>query len=202
MTKPTGGPKRKLIVAVTGPTGEIGKPLIAALERTPQVGRVIAMARRSFDPAARGWSKVQYRSGDIASLNREPCRCGRTLARMSKVIGRRDDMLVLSGVNVYPSEVERVLLAEPALAPDYLLVVDSREVPSRLIACCEFRTAGASRSLAPERGVSAIEDRLRDELGVRVRLHMVPQGTVPRTEVGKAVRLVSWDKGEPPVPGL
>jgi phenylacetate-CoA ligase len=139
---------------------------------------------------------LRYRSGDIASLNRAPCRCGRTLARMSKVIGRRDDMLVLSGVNVYPSEVERVLLAEPALAPDYLLVVDAREVPSRLTACCEYRTAGASRA------VSAIEDTLRDELGVRVRLHIVPAGTVPRTEVGKAVRLVTWDKGEPPVPGL
>jgi phenylacetate-CoA ligase len=105
-------------------------------------------------------------------------------------------MLVLSGVNVYPSEVERVLLAEPALAPDYLLVVDSRAVPSRLIACCEFRTAGASRA------VSAIEDALRDELGVRVRLHIVPEGTLPRTEVGKAVRLVTWDKGKSPVPGL
>jgi phenylacetate-CoA ligase len=139
---------------------------------------------------------LRYRSGDIASLNREPCPCGRTLARMSKVIGRRDDMLVLSGVNVYPSEVERVLLAEPALAPDYLLVVDSREVPSRLIACCEFRTAAASPP------ADAIEDTLRDELGVRVRLHIVPEGTVPRTEVGKAVRLVTWDKGEPPVPGL
>ena len=65
MRKQTGGAKRKLSVAVTGPTGEIGKPLIAALERTPQVGRVIAMARRSFDPAARGWRKVQYRRGDI-----------------------------------------------------------------------------------------------------------------------------------------
>ena len=43
---------------------------------------------------------------------------------------------------------------------------------------------------------------LRDELGVRVRLHIVPEGTVPRTEVGKAVRLMTWDKGEPPVPGL
>ena len=65
MSKSTSGPKRKLIVAVTGPTGEIGKPLIAALERTPQVGRVIGMARRSFDPAAQGWKKVQYRRGDI-----------------------------------------------------------------------------------------------------------------------------------------
>ncbi len=145
---------------------------------------------------------LRYRSGDIASLNREPCRCGRTLARMSKVIGRRDDMLVLSGVNVYPSEVERVLLAESALAPDYLLVVDAREVPSRLIACCEFRTAGAGQPRAARRSTGAVEDTLRGELGVRVRLHIVPEGTLPRAEVGKAVRVVTWDKGEPPVPGL
>jgi len=53
------------IVAVTGPTGEIGKPFISALERTPQVERVIGMARRPFDPAANGWKKVEYRQGDI-----------------------------------------------------------------------------------------------------------------------------------------
>jgi nucleoside-diphosphate-sugar epimerase len=65
VSKSTGGSKRKLVVAVTGPTGEIGKPLIAALDRTPQVGRVIGMARRSFDPASQGWKKVEYRRGDI-----------------------------------------------------------------------------------------------------------------------------------------
>jgi phenylacetate-CoA ligase len=139
---------------------------------------------------------LRYRSGDIASLNRAPCACGRTLTRMSKVIGRRDDMLVLSGVNVYPSEVERILLAQSALAPDYLLVVDKRSAPSRLIACCESRTAGAS----PAAG--AIEARLKDTLGVRVRLALLPTGTVPRIEVGKAVRVVTWDGGEPPLPGL
>jgi phenylacetate-coenzyme A ligase PaaK-like adenylate-forming protein len=140
---------------------------------------------------------LRYRTGDIASLNREPCRCGRTLARMSKVIGRRDDMLVLSGVNVYPSEVERVLLAERDLAPDYLLVVDKRDVPSRLICCCEYSvTVGG----CPPPG--ALEQRLRDALGVRVRLQILPRGTVPRTEVGKAVRVVTWDSGDPPLPGL
>jgi phenylacetate-CoA ligase len=137
---------------------------------------------------------LRYRSGDIASLNRGPCVCGRTLTRMSKVIGRRDDMLVLSGVNVYPSEVERVLLAESSLAPDYLLVVDKRSAPHRLIACCEPVASGAS--------TGAIEARLKDTLGVRVRLAMLPAGTVPRTEVGKAVRVVSWDGGAPPLPGL
>ncbi len=55
----------KLTVAVTGPTGEIGKPFIEALERSPRVGRVIGMARRSFDPRARGWKKTEYREGDI-----------------------------------------------------------------------------------------------------------------------------------------
>jgi phenylacetate-coenzyme A ligase PaaK-like adenylate-forming protein len=139
---------------------------------------------------------LRYRTGDIASLNREPCRCGRTLARMSKIIGRRDDMLVLSGVNVFPSEVERILLAEPELAPDYLLVVDRRSSPHRLVACCEFCTAGAR----PD--IGAIEGRLKEGLGVRVRLAVLPAGTVPRTEVGKAVRVVTWDGGDPPVPGL
>jgi len=139
---------------------------------------------------------LRYRSGDIASLNREPCVCGRTLTRMSKVLGRRDDMLVLSGVNVYPSEVERVLLAEPALAPDYLLVVDRRSAPHRLIACCEGLPAG------PDPAAGVIEARLKDVLGVRARLAVLPTGTVPRTEVGKAVRVVTWDGGQPPVPGL
>ena len=67
---------------------------------------------------------LRYRTGDIASLDRSACLCGRTLARMSKVTGRRDDMLVIRGVNVYPSEVEAVLVAERAVAPHYLLVVD------------------------------------------------------------------------------
>src|ERR1019366_2733994 len=69
---------------------------------------------------------LRYRTGDIAALSHGPCACGRTLAKMSKVTGRIDDMLVIRGVNVYPSEIERVLLAEEALAPDYLLVVDER----------------------------------------------------------------------------
>ena len=117
---------------------------------------------------------------------------------MSKVTGRRDDMLVIRGVNVYPSEVERVLLAEPALASDYLLVVDEREAQHRLVACCEFRTDASGRLPAePE-----LQARLTDALGLSVRVALLPAGTVPRTEVGKAVRIVRWSGGEPPVPGI
>src|SRR6516165_4880249 len=89
---------------------------------------------------------LRYRTGDIASLRHGRCECGRTLVKMSKVAGRRDDMLVLRGVNVYPSEVERVLLASPAMCPDYLLVVDEREAVGRLIVCCEYKTAAAAGS--------------------------------------------------------
>src|SRR3954471_4978489 len=63
--RPLAGLEQVLTVAVTGPTGEIGKPFLAALERVPEVERVIGMARRPFDIAAHGWEKVEYRRGDV-----------------------------------------------------------------------------------------------------------------------------------------
>jgi len=128
---------------------------------------------------------------------------------MSKVTGRRDDMLVLRGVNVYPSEVERVLLGHPAIGPDYLLVLDERRAGgSLLIACCEYLTpggAGSSGRVAAGPGQPTeqdLESRLRLELAVRIQVRVLPPGTVPRTEMGKAVRLARWREGSPPVPGL
>jgi phenylacetate-coenzyme A ligase PaaK-like adenylate-forming protein len=141
---------------------------------------------------------LRYRTGDIAALRRDPCACGRTLVKMSKVTGRRDDMLVIRGVNVYPSEVERVLLEHPALAPDYLLIVDERVTPVRLLACVEYRTPTSP----PIPSAPDIEARLREQLGVGVTVHVVDAGAVPRTEVGKAVRIRRWGGGEPPVPGI
>jgi len=140
---------------------------------------------------------LRYRTGDIAALRRDPCPCGRTLVRMSQITGRRDDMLVIRGVNVYPSEVERVLLGHPSVSPDYLLVVDERGDAPELVVLCEYRTA-----VAEPAGQEELETRLRAELGVRVQVRVLPAGAVPRTEVGKAVRVVRWASGEPPVPGL
>ena len=138
---------------------------------------------------------LRYRTGDVASLRRQPCACGRTLARMSKIAGRKDDMLVVRGVNVYPSEVERVVLADPAISPDYLLVVDERADARQLLVCLEY--AGASGPAEAE-----LEGRLRAELGLRVQVRVLPPGSVPRSEVGKAVRVKRWPGGEPPLPGL
>jgi phenylacetate-CoA ligase len=159
---------------------------------------------------------LRYRTGDIASLRHGACACGRTLVKMSKITGRRDDMLVLRGVNVYPSEVERVLLAHPALCPDYLLVLDERDAAHALIACCEYNTAPAPDPGATGRGSGTGEGAgaaqppaeqdlaaaLRAELGVGVRVRVLPPGTIPRSEVGKAVRVVRWREGPPPLPGL
>jgi phenylacetate-coenzyme A ligase PaaK-like adenylate-forming protein len=147
---------------------------------------------------------LRYRTGDIAALRRGRCACGRTLVKMSRITGRRDDMLVVRGVNVYPSEVERVLLADQALRPDYLLVLDERAGPPRLFACCEYRTEtpGGSPADAARPSAAALEFRLREALGVRIAVRVVAAGVVPRTEVGKAVRVVRWREGNPPLPGL
>jgi phenylacetate-CoA ligase len=154
---------------------------------------------------------LRYRTGDIASLRHGTCPCGRTLVKMSKVAGRRDDMLVVRGVNVYPSEVERVLLASPALCPDYVLVLDERQGTRDLIVCCEYKTPGAAAPPAaapPGSGArqlpaaGELQARLRAELGVTVQVRVLPSGTVPRSEVGKAVRVMRWRDGGPPLPGL
>jgi phenylacetate-CoA ligase len=114
---------------------------------------------------------------------------------MSKVLGRRDDMLVIRGVNVYPSEVEAVLLAQPELEPHYLLVVDRRTPVTELLICCEAATGR-------ERHQEALVHACHERLGLRAEVRVTAPGTIPRQEVGKAVRVVSWTEGDPPLPGL
>ena len=69
---------------------------------------------------------IRYRTGDITSLNPEKCKCGRTLVRMKRVRGRADDMLIIRGVNVFPSQVESVLLRSEEVAPHYVIEVNRR----------------------------------------------------------------------------
>jgi phenylacetate-CoA ligase len=121
---------------------------------------------------------LRYRTGDLASLTCEPCVCGRTFARMSRIVGRTDDMLIIRGVNVFPSEVERVLLAIPELAPHYQLVVDR---PGRLDELT-VQVEGTVDS-AP------VSEQLRSTLGLSARVEVVPPGSIPRSE-GKALRVL------------
>ena len=135
---------------------------------------------------------LRYRSGDIASLSYDPCPCGRTLVRMSKVLGRADDMIVISGVNVYPSEVERVLLGFDEVGPHYQLVIDRRKALARLVVACE-----ATADVA-----GPVGHRLHERLGLHADVRVLAPGTVPRVEIGKAVRVVTWESGAAPLPGL
>src|SRR6266536_3443604 len=150
-------------------------------------------------PTKQALPLLRYRTGDVATLDRGPCACGRTLVRMSKITGRVDDMVVVRGVNVYPSEVEAVLLAHPGVAPHYLVVVDRRSPTTRLVVACEVDGAvgGAAATTA-----EALAEALLQRLGLRAEVVVVPPGTVPRAEIGKARRRVDWIAGEPPLPGL
>jgi phenylacetate-coenzyme A ligase PaaK-like adenylate-forming protein len=142
---------------------------------------------------------LRYRTGDIASLDRSPCPCGRTLARMSKVVGRADDMLVIRGVNVYPSEVEAVLLAEPAIGAQYLLVVDRTETMPSLVVVCELAAGSGADA---ERTRADISVALERRLALRPEVRVVPGGTLPRVEVGKVQRVVHRTGDHDPLQGL
>ena len=132
---------------------------------------------------------IRYRTGDITTLTPGPCRCGRTSARMARVKGRADDMLVIKGVNVYPSEVERTLLAFEQLEPHYLLVVDRRATLARLEVQVEPAPGLDPADPAIARLRQDVAERLRSALGLSVELTVVPPRTLPRSE-GKAVRVV------------
>ena len=149
---------------------------------------------------------VRYRSGDIASLDRAPCPCGRTLVRMSKVAGRRDDMLVIRGVNVYPSEVEAVLVAERAVAPHYLLVVDRSGTMPKLVVACELAAGwticAETEEAERERVAAEVGAAMLERLGLTTEVRVLPGGTIPRVELGKAQRVVERTPEHDPLGAL
>jgi phenylacetate-CoA ligase len=122
---------------------------------------------------------LRYRTGDIASLNRAPCPCGRELVRMSAVRGRHDDMLIIRGINLYPSEIEHALLAVPGVAPHYQIVVERPAALDELTVHCE-----GDRSVAER-----VRHAIYESTGVHVAVAVHAPGEVPRSE-GKAVRVV------------
>ena len=128
---------------------------------------------------------LRYRTGDIAALTLDRCVCGRTLARMGPVIGRRDDMLIIRGVNLYPSEVELALLGVEGVAPHYQIVVERPEVMDELTVRCEPSSAGADRADLAAR----VGRALHAETGIGMNVELLEPGQVPRSE-GKAVRVL------------
>jgi len=136
---------------------------------------------------------LRYRTRDISALVRETCACGRTLVRMMKPKGRSDDMLIIRGVNVFPSQVEHVIL-EQGFEPNYQIAVERMNNLDTMTVMVELSDAAFSDSI---RQIEAQERRLREAmlsaLGVAAGIRLVGPRSLPRSE-GKAVRVI--DKRE------
>jgi phenylacetate-CoA ligase len=137
---------------------------------------------------------VRYRTRDRTVLNAEKCVCGRTTVRMGKVMGRTDDMLIIRGVNVFPSQIEHVLLSFAELAPQYVIYVDrpgaSDVLTVEVEASDELHRQGADALQAVEAKVKAA---LRDTLGVSTNVSVQEPLSIQRSE-GKAKRVVDRRK--------
>ncbi len=137
---------------------------------------------------------LRYRVRDITRLTRDACSCGRTTARMERVTGRSDDMLIIRGVNVFPSQIESVLLEIPEAAPHYLIYVDREKSLDTI----EVHVEVSEEMFSDEvREMAKVEKRIRAEvesiLGIGVRIKLVEPRSITRSE-GKAVRVIDRRK--------
>jgi phenylacetate-CoA ligase len=131
---------------------------------------------------------IRYRTRDITRLSDEPCACGRTHVRIMRVTGRNDDMLIIRGVNVYPSQVEAVLVGFPGLAPHYQIVL-TREGPLDAMTVDVELAPGVSLSNTErERKAQAVVHHIKSLIGVTCDVVIKAEGEVPRSQ-GKAVRV-------------
>lgn len=155
--------------------------------------------------ANEGQPLLRYRTRDITSLNPEPCICGRTLVRMHKLTGRTDDLLIIRGVNFFPSQIESIVIKHEGVTPNYLVVVDRKgtmdevevkvEVEERhvirhindvfeekkhAIVCDVVETRNIVKNLVHD---------IKDIVGITVKVTLVTPGTIPRSE-GKAKRYI------------
>ena len=136
---------------------------------------------------------LRYRTRDICVLSRKPCSCGRTHVKMSKPMGRSDDMLIVKGVNVFPSQIETVLL-EQGYPANYQIIVDRVHNSDTLEVMVEMTPENFSDSLGKitemEKGLVAA---LKAMLGIYAKVRLVAPKTITRSE-GKAVRVIDKRK--------
>ncbi len=133
---------------------------------------------------------IRYRTRDISSLNPTPCTCGRTFVRMSKPAGRTDDMLIIRGVNVFPSQIESVLMESQTTRPHYQLEVDRKGNLDTLTVKVEINDTVFRDDI---KGLQTMENKIatdiKETLGVTARVMLVEPKTIQRSQ-GKAVRVI------------
>jgi phenylacetate-CoA ligase len=137
---------------------------------------------------------VRYRTRDLAALDRSPCPCGRTGVRMGRVVGRSDDMLIIRGVNVFPSQVEEALLRAEGTAPHYLIEVSRPGALDEVTVKVEVRPGDFRDEM---RQMVELRDRIDREIhsvtGIRVNVELVAPNTIERF-AGKAKRVIDHRK--------
>lgn len=137
-----------------------------------------------------GMPMMRYRTRDITSMTHEPCECGRTLVRMGKIQGRSDDMLIIRGVNVFPSQVESALLDISDVAPYYMLIVDREGTRDTLEVQVEMSPEFfANKTDKINKLEKEIFEKLKSALGLAVKITLVAPKGITRSE-GKAVRVI------------
>lgn len=137
---------------------------------------------------------LRYRTRDLSSLDYSPCECGRTNVRMAKIFGRSDDMLIIRGVNVFPSQVESVLLEIPEAKPHYMLVVDRQGAMDTLEIQVEVDEKYFSDEIVQLNNIrSKIKHKVESVLGISVIISLVEHKTIKRSE-GKAQRVIDKRK--------
>jgi phenylacetate-CoA ligase len=133
---------------------------------------------------------IRYRTRDISALNTRPCICGRTHARMNRVSGRTDDMLIIRGVNVFPSQIESVLMQIDEVEPHYQLVVDRKENLDTLSVLVEVGERLFSDEVKKLQDLEKrISKDIKEILGVSATIKLVEPKTIERSQ-GKAVRVI------------
>ena len=152
------------------PLGTMGELVFTALQR-------------------RAMPVIRYRTRDMTTLRREKCECGRTLVKMDKVYGRSDDMLIISGINVFPSQIESLLLDVEGIEPQYVIVVKKKGYLDAMHIDVEAKKevyeAGKEKIEETRRKV---EEKIRGIVGIGAKVRLVPPKTIARSE-GKAKRV-------------
>jgi phenylacetate-CoA ligase len=128
---------------------------------------------------------IRYRTHDITRLSDEPCACGRSHVRILRVTGRNDDMMIIRGVNVYPSQIESVLVGINGVAPHYQLVIRREGILDTLTVDIEAEPdfGGDRQALAAQ-----VKHHIKSLIGVTCTVNVLETGAVPRSQ-GKAVRV-------------
>ncbi len=139
-----------------------------------------------------GMPMLRYRTHDICTLYSEPCKCGRTTIRMGRITGRTDDMIIVRGVNVFPSQIETVLVKTPGVAPHYQLIVDRVNNSDTLEVKVEMTEEifAQTDSLGEmQRLQKYIRDQIKSVVGIQTKVTITAPKSLPRSE-GKAKRVI------------